>query len=309
MATRAKKARWAAVVGYVLFGVAVFVIALAATFPMEPVVGRLTALASARTGWAIQVQDPRWVFPSSLAARGLSGTGPNGEVVSLGDVRLDLSPWRLKDGTVVVDHDVTAYGGRATGHLEVEDAFKAPGYRWRGDVKGVGLDRLPPPPPKVNLAPWARGYKLEGRLDLDGSAGWRGDDPARGQGEGKVDISGLSLTLPKTPMGELVLPFGEVNGQARWQRGRVEVSDLTIEGDLVRGQGSGLVLLGRTPEVSRLDLRFNGTLEPGFPMRDLVTSFLNLKDARVTLTIKGTVARPLLFVNGKSVDRLLQGGA
>ena len=72
---------------------------------------------------------------------------------------------------------------------------------------------------------------------------------------------------------------------------------------------AGLVLLGRSPEVSRLDLRFTGTLEPGFPMRDLVTQFLNLKDARVTITIKGTVARPLLFVNGKSVDRLLQGGA
>jgi len=309
MATRSKRARWAAVLGYVGFGGAVFVVALAATFPLEPVLGRLTALASARTGWAVQVQGPRWVFPAGLAARGLTGTGPGGEQVALGDVRLDLSPWRLRDGTVVVDHDVTAYGGRATGHLEVEDAFDQPGYRWRGEVKGVGLDKLPPAPPKMNLAPWAQGYKLEGSLDLDGEAGWRGDDPARGQGEGRLDISGLSLTLPKTPMGEMVLPFGQVGGQARWQRGRVEVSDLSIEGDLVRGQGSGLVLLGRTPEVSRLDLRFTGTLEPGFPMRDLVTQFLNLKDGRVTITVKGTVARPLLFVNGKSVDRLLQGGA
>lgn len=305
----AGRRRWVGVTGYVLFGVAVFGVALAATFPLEPVLGRLTALASARTGWTVEVTGPRWVFPSGLSARSLSGTGPAGEKVTLGKVRLQLSPWRLKDGTVVVDHDVTAYGGRAVGHLEVEDAFTAPGYRWRGDVKGLALNRLPPPPPKVTLAPWARDYKLAGSLDLDGGAGWRGDDPARGQGEGTVAVTGLSLTLPRTPMGEMVLPFGRVGGKAHWQHGRVELSDLTIDGDLVRGQGSGLLLLGRTPEVSRIDLRFTGTLESAFPMRDLVISFLNLKDDRVTLTVKGTFARPLLFVNGKSVDRLLKGGA
>jgi type II secretion system protein N len=302
------KKRWLSVLGYVLFGVAVFVIALAATFPVQPVLGRLTALASARTGWNVEVNAPRWVFPAGLSATGLTGTGPAGEQVSLGDVRLDLHPWSLKDGSVVVDHDVTAYGGRAVGHLEVENAFGDPGYRWRGDVKDVALSQLPPPPSTVTLAPWAQGYKMEGRLTVDGGAGWRGDDPARGQGEGHLAVEGLSLTLPHTPMGEMVLPFGQVAGEARWQRGRVEVTDVTIDGDLVRGRGSGLVLLGRTPEVSRLDLRFTGTLGAAFPMRDLVTQFLALKDDRVTITLKGTVARPLLFVNGKSVDRLLRGG-
>jgi type II secretion system protein N len=301
--------KWATVTAYVVFGLLVFVVALALTFPLEPAVGRLTALAAARTGWTVDVAGPRLTFPPGLAAREVTGTGPKGQQVALDAVRVRLAPWGLKDGAVVVDHDVDGYGGHASGRLEVEDAFQVPGYRWRGQVRGVALEKLPPPPPDVPVAPWAQGYKVSGSLDLDAKAGWRGDDFARGEGDGSLTLTGLTVVLPRTPAGALTLPFGDVRGQARWQRGRLEVQEMTIECDLVRGRGSGQVMLGRTPQVSRLDLRFTGTLEGGFPMRDMVVAVLNLKDGQVTITVKGTVARPLVFVNGKPVDRLLAGGA
>jgi hypothetical protein len=43
-------------------------------------------------------------------------------------------------------------------------------------------------------------------------------------------------------------------------------------------------------------------------MRQMVMSMLKLTEEDVTITIKGTLARPLLYVNGRSVDRILAGG-
>jgi len=307
MATPGRGRRIASLAGYAAFAVVVFLAALVATFPVGEVAGRLTALAESRTGWHLEVLGPHWLLPAGIGARGVTGTGPGGEQVSLGDVRLKLAPWALKDGTVAVDHDIHAYGGRATGHLDVEPPVDDPGYAWKGEVRGLSLDALPPPPPDVRVADWAKDFRLAGTLDMTAEAGWRAAEPIRGQGNVDLVLSGFAVTLPKSPLGELVLPFGEVNGQARWQRGRVEVSDLTIEGELLRGRGSGLVLAGRTPEVSRLDLRFTGTLGDAFPMRQMVVSMLKLEGENVTITIKGTLARPLLYVNGRSLDRILAG--
>lgn len=300
--------RIAALAGYAAFAVVVFLAALVATFPVGQVTGRVTALIEARTGWHVEVVGARWLLPAGLGARAVTGTGPHGEQVALGDVRLQMAPWKLKDGTVAVDHDIHAYGGRATGHLDVEPPAGDPGYRWKGEIKGLALDALPPPPPEMRVATWAQGFRLAGTLDMTAEAGWRAAEPIRGQGTVDLTLSGFAITLPKSPLGELKLPFGEVTGQARWQRGRVEVSDLSIDGDLVHGRGSGLVLAGRTPEVSRLDLRFTGTLGEAFPMRQMVVGMLKLQGDEVTITVKGTLSRPLLYVNGRSVDRILAGG-
>jgi len=300
--------RIAGIAGYAAFALVVFLAALVATFPVGEVTGRLTALAESRTGWHVDVKAPRWLLPAGIAARGVTGTGPHGERVALDDVRLKVAPWALKDGTVAVDHDIRAYGGRATGHLDVEPPVNDPGYRWKGEIRALSLDALPPPPPELPVADWAKDFRLTGRLDLTAEAGWRAAEPIRGQGNVDVNLSGFAVTLPKSMLGERALAFGEVTGKARWQRGRVEVSDLTIEGDVVRGRGSGLVLAGRTPEASRLDLRFTGTLGDAFPMREMVVGMLKLTGEDVTITIKGTLARPLLYVNGRSVDRILTGG-
>jgi type II secretion system protein N len=308
MATRRKGRRIAALSGYAAFALVVFLAALVATFPVQEVTGRLSALAEARTGWHVDVQGAHWLLPAGIGATGVTGVGPNGEKVALDDVRLRMAPWKLKDGTVAVDHDVRAYGGRATGHLEVQPPTSDPGYAWKGEIKGLHLDALPPPPPEVPVADWARDWRLAGTLDLTAEAGWRSAEPIRGQGDVDLTLSDFVITLPKSNLGDRPLPIGEVTGKARWQRGRVEVSELNIDGDVVRGRGSGLLLAGRTPEVSRLDMRFTGTLGEAFPMRQIVMSMLKLTEEDVTITIKGTLARPLLYVNGRSVDRILAGG-
>jgi len=300
--------RIAVFAGYAIFAVVVFLVGLVATFPVGEVTGRLSALAESRTGWHVDVQGARWLLPAGIGAKGVTGVGPNGERVALDDVRLKMAPWKLTDGTVAVDHDVRGYGGRATGHLEVQPPVDDPGYAWKGRIKGLSLAALPPPPPELPVADWARDFRLAGTLDMTAEAGWRAAEPIRGQGNVDLTLSGFRITLPKSMLGDRALPFGEVNGQARWQRGRVEVSELTIDGDVVRGRGSGLILAGRTPEISRLDLRFTGTLGDAFPMRQVVMSMLKLTEEDVTITIKGTLARPLLYVNGRSVDRILAGG-
>ncbi len=299
--------RWGAWVGYTLFAVLMFLAGLVLTFPLEQVVKRLVSRTAAETGWNIIAKGPALQPPFTLRFSRLGGQPPDGPALVLSDVNIRLRPMGLKDDLLILDHTAKGYGGRLTGHLEVEGPATEPGYKWEGALERVDLAKLPLKISELTTEPWAEGMTVAGRFSADGGAGWRADQVMRGNGELNLSLDDLVIQAPKTPMGKMSLPVGTVTGRVGWQRGRIDITDLVLEGDLLQARGSGRIMLGTTPRQTRLDLRLTGQLGGAFPMRELVIGMLKTKGKAVTITLKGDMANPVLYVNGKTLNRLMLG--
>jgi type II secretion system protein N len=302
-----KGVRWLALIGYVLFAMVTFVAALVVTFPMERLAKQAADLVSSRSDWKVAVAGAGWAPPTGLRLNQIVATPPQGGPLMVEDVLLRLYPKRLKQGKLALDHELGIYGGLFTGHLVVQGPKTEPGYEWKGAISGAKLDRVPLPPPGVPPAPWSEGLALAGLISADGAMGWRGGQVLRGNGELNIQLADLVIELAKTPIGALTLPIGQVDGRFKWQRGRVDVTDLRIQGDLVQARGSGRLIVGNSPRNTRIDLRLTGDLGDQFPMAEVLGPLLKTGGKPVTITLKGTVAAPVLYINGKTLDRLMLG--
>jgi len=298
---------WLALVGYVGFALVVFVCALVLIFPIERVAQQAATMASAQLGWKISLDGTRLALPFGVHADWVGAEPPIGSGVRVTDVNVSVDPRRLKGGVVSLDHQINVYDGQFDGHLEVTGPKTEPGYEWKGSLIGGRLSRLPMPPPGMAPEAWADGVALSGDVSADGAVGWRGNQPLRGNGELSVKVDTLVVDLAKSPLGALALPIGQVDGHFKWKRGRIDVIDLNVVGDVVQARGSGRIIVGSTPGNTRIDLRLKGELGSAFPMADVVKSLLKTKGKPVTISLKGTMAAPVLYINGKTLDRLMLG--
>jgi len=294
---------------YVLFAVLVFLLGLVITFPVQEVAQRVTALASDRTGWQFQVHGVRWVPLAELRMARLDATPPKGAPVRVERVSLNFAPMRLREGVISVQHDMQLYGGGLAGHLDVEGQGVNAAYTWSGKWQGLDLSTVPLTAPGATPGGWVGGMTVTGRSNLDGSAAWRGQEVLRGNGRATVDAHNLLLKDLLTPLGKLNLPLGEVQAKIAWQRGRLDVESLTMDGDLLKGEGSGRITVGSTSLTTRLDMKFQATLGPAFPMRDVVRAMVKAGDGPVSVAIRGPIESPSVYINNVALDQLmLKGG-
>lgn len=300
--------KWLAWAGYTLFGLAVFVAGMVVTFPVQVVADRLGAQVAERTGWQVAFRGGGWMPLTGVRFDEVTATPPAGRPIEVSDVRLKGAPTRLLEGVLFLHHDARVYGGRVVGQLEVEGRGPEAAYTWDGHVRDVDLSTLPFPPPGVRMAPWAKDMALAGDGAMDVRTGWRAHEPARGNGTMTVELDRLGVSVPNSPLGRLALPIGRATARLNWQRGNVDVEDLVITGDVLQGSGGGRVRLGATPQASHLDLRFTGAMGSAFPMREMVEGILNSQGSSVTISIRGSLASPILYVNGKPLHRLMTGG-
>ncbi len=301
------KLPWGTYLAYTAYTVLIFCVGLVLTFPMDKVAERLVATAGERTGWHFEVVGADWMPLTGLKMDALIGTPPGGEPMLVQDVRLGVAAGKLRQGTLLLDHRANLFGGDLSGLLEATDLKKSAAYTWSGQVNQLNLAELPAPPKTTPLGVWMDGATLEGKVDASGQAGWRRNELLRGNGDMTIGADGLVIHLARSPLGAINLPLGDIDARLTWQRGRVEVQSLTIQGKVVKGEGSGRIVVGRTAAVSRLDLRFTGTLEESFPMRDIVAGMLKSKGEPVTISLRGTLANPILYVNGKTINQLMAG--
>ncbi len=306
-ANEGKSVRWGALIGYTLFAVLVFLAGLVATFPVERVSQLVAARVTKQTGWKLTLKGAALGLPSTLRFDRVATEPPAGPALALNDVALRVDLMQLKRQVIAVDHEATGYGGTLKGHLEVAGPKDEPAYQWQGKLARIDLARLPLPPPGVPLAPWAEGLTVAGTLSSNGAIGWRSNQVLRGNGELDLEAQDIVIVAPTTPMGKMTLPVGQLTGRIKWQRGRLDVTDLILDGDLVQARGNGRIMMGPTPRQTRLDLRLSGELGSAFPMRELVSGLLQTKDKPVTITIRGNMANPQLYINGKTINRLMLG--
>ncbi|MDH5526919.1 MAG: type II secretion system protein GspN [Nitrospirota bacterium] len=296
-----------AVSAYVVYGVLVFAIALMVTFPVQEVAGRVAMLAADRTGWQFKVDGVRWVPPAELRVANLEASPPKGDPLRLADARLEFSPMRLREGVIAVRHDMSLYGGRLSGYMDVEGRGRDAGYTWEGFVREMDLSQVPLSAPGKAPAKWADGLLVTGKGSAEGAAAWRGEEWMRGVGRATLTANGLNLTGLKTQLGAMDLPLGDIEGKISWQRRSLDVESLVVKGDILSGEGAGRITMGSSPLTTRLDLRIQATLGDKFPMREIALGMAGAREGDpITIAVRGSLATPAVYMNGKPMN-MMQG--
>ncbi len=302
-----KGRRWGIWLLYGLFGLVMFTVGLVWTFPVEALVQQVVRQVSDQSGWQVRAKGSTLHLPFTLAVDQLDLTpSSSDQAIELRKVNVALSPLKLRGGITELDLESSVLGGNVAGLLTIEGDVRAqPSFRWDGTARALDLAQLPPLTRQMDVPPNIVGMSVTGVADMDVESAWRDREAIRGNGDINLRLKTLVVKVPNTPMGPISVPLGDVSAHVTWQRGRAEVESLTIDGEAMQATGGGWALLGRNARLTRLNLQLEGTLGAKFPMQQLVTGMLG--SGPLTLTIKGTAAQPVLYVNGKPLARLLGG--
>ncbi len=141
-------------------------------------------------------------------------------------------------------------------------------------------------------------YRLGGLLTVQLQGEELLEDVRRGQGHFAIEIRDTLLygleQIGLSPEG----PLGLLQFNGRFSESRVSIEQLVATGGMLELSGGGTMLIGVTPEQTRLNLnvRFHPTRQTPESVRDLLmlTGVRPGPDGSYTMQIGGSLARPLL---------------
>lgn len=284
---------WA--LGLLSYALVLILIFLYLTFPYQKAEARLIALLEETLLCRIQVGESERLFPLGLAWRQVSLSPQEGLP---GDLRLDhvaaeVRLWPLLSRRVEMDILVRAYGGDAQGLLVAQRRDGKIQYRLEETAQNLDLEAL-----GKDLA-----LGLGGRLRMTLETAWEDENILQSVGAGQIELLEARLQPGRVRGIELPdLPFLRVAGQFQLRNGLLTLQDFQAEGPLVDAMGGGTLLLRNRMADGILnfsaDLGVKEELQRKFPLMEMISNGTN----PVKVSIKGTIRRPLISVNGISLN-------
>ncbi|HEY1907098.1 MAG TPA: type II secretion system protein GspN [Myxococcaceae bacterium] len=247
---------WQRTAAWVGFGVFLFALFLALTFPYDAVRARIASEADAAGLWVrIDSMGPAFL---GVSARGVrvgerpDGLGPPTQTLRLDRLTLrpSLFPWGI-------GFSAALFGGSAGGAFGTGSAPKIRLHFDRLSLAKAGLAALT----GVDAV-----GTLEGELSLDvPTTGPQGGQPDLSQATGRLrlmgnglEVKGGTLTIPlmgqMTPVDLPPVNFGKLDAELPIERGIGTVKNLRIEGPELDIQATGTVRLARALAYSEPDL-------------------------------------------------------
>jgi type II secretion system protein N len=292
-----KKKKTAAVLGYVFFGLLMFLVFLYLSFPFHLLTSKLILALEKESGCEISVEESRFYFPSRVLWSGIRSQCANasflpGDVRDLDvqvtsiDARVLLFPL-LMDRRAEIDFGIVFGEGVLSGHLKV--GRKDSQFSYSLIVEGAKVDLVP--------------FGASGHLDLEGNGDWMDQDLFNGKGV-------LSLVLKEgqfkkigawaVPVG--ALSFSDIHGKISWGKGRVSVDQFSARGNEVDLEGeSGNIILRKPFDGSLVTLTLK-TMPKG-DLKRMATLFIRGYTGRepLILGIRGPLRRPQISLNGRPI--------
>jgi len=280
----------AALLGYVLFTLAVFLLALLWSLPHDLIATR--ALDVALTGAPVRIsfRSIALAFPNGyhLTDVRLLPAGKSDPLATLSEVtvRLPLTALLTADFRRAA-FSGRAYGGDFAGQVSVADGRVAADLEARGVHLEPALAPFVPPPGRV-----------EGDASL--SLHLTGDGRTTQSSEGEVSLSARGLKLEQVSVRGIHLPdvaFPTVDAAAQVYGARLQVKDTRASGDDLNFSASGDVLLRDPVQQSVLNLRLTIEVPPtAQPALRIATGLLPKRapGEAPAYTLRGTIAAPVL---------------
>jgi len=252
-------------------------------FPAEVLQQRLVQELSRETGLRMHGEQASMLMPLGLKSDvTLYPDQPGMSPLVIEDLR--LTPlWR---SLLTLNQAVHLSGSLAQGDVDAR--------LWRNGNVTVNLQNVA----LLELQEQALPYRLEGSLDLL----FQGEEllvqGLQGEGRFSVDIKDIVLFgLERIGLpADVSLGTLRMNGQ--FSESRVSIEQLVATGGVLELSGGGTLLVGTTPQETRLNLnvRIHPTNQTPENVRDLLmlTGPRPGPDGSYTLQIGGTAARPLV---------------
>ncbi len=282
--------RRSGLLGYALFTVLVFLVALVWTLPHDLIARRAVATALASAPVELTFRSVHFAFPNGyrFADVRVLPAGGGETLASLGELTVRLPLAALLTG----DFNRAAFSGRAYGGQFAGQVGRA-GERISGELEASGvrlepaLAPLVPPPGRVGGT---------ARLSLRLS----GDGRTTQSSQGELELSVADLSLEQVSVRGIRLPdlsFPTASGAAQIFGPRLQVKELSASGPDLRLTASGDVVLREPTPQSVLNLRLTIDVPPGAqPGLRVATALLPKRAAgeAPNYTLKGTLAAPVL---------------
>ena len=277
-------------IGYAVFTVCVFLLALAYSLPHDLIARRALEAATAGAPFQATFQDVGFAFPNGYRFTGLRLTPTRAPeaTISLSELTVRTPLTGLLVGRADrANFSGQAYGGTLSGSVEPRGDRTALHLDLRGADLSRALSGVVPPPGRV---------LGKGDLQLDLS----GDGRSTQSSEGDVRLSVSGLKLQEIAVRGILVPdlsFPDLALSAQLFGGRLQVKELQASGDELDLGATGDVLLREPPPTSVLNLRLTIDVSPTAPPPLRVATALLPRRAageKPTYTLTGTISAPVL---------------
>lgn len=295
---RTKKNKAAIVLGYVFFGLLMFLLFLYLTFPFHLLTAKLILALEKESGCEISVKESRFHFPSRVLWNGIRTRCANLSFLPGGGRDLDLNITSI-DARVApvpllterrgeIDFGIGVADGALSGHLTIAKKDKQVISSLAVQGENIDLAR----------------FGVSGHLDLEGNGDWMNQDVLDGEGvlsfalkEGRFKEIGAWAV----PVGEV--SFSDIHGKISWGQGRVVVDQFSARGNEIDLQGeSGNLILRKPLDGSLVTLTLKAM--PKGDLKQMATLFIQGYTGRepLILGIRGPLRRPRVSLNGRPLS-------
>jgi len=274
--------------GYPLWGLCGFILAFilgfTLFFPLDPIARQVEQLVEKRANLTLEISQPGWGFPPGITADQLSLAGPalQGERVQLDQLR--VSP--LWSSLLSTNPGVSIAGNLYSGVLDAT-------ARKQGDLdlklRGARLE-------EQKLSP-----QLSIRLSgTDGNLDFSGVLPITGANQSQAELNLDQIVLTgMTALGSAKdsLSAGKLQLVVDIKGTTVSIKSLDLSGGDLALSGSGTLILGSRPSLSRINLSL--VLKPGPQLDPQLRDLLGLlskpeRDGSIKFRLLGSLAAPQL---------------
>jgi type II secretion system protein N len=274
--------------GYPLLGLCGFILAFilgfTLFFPLEPIARQVEQMVEKRVNLTLEISQPGWGFPPGITADQLSLTGSalQGERIQLDQLR--VSP--LWSSLLSTNPGVSIAGNLFSGDLDAT-------ARKQGDVdlklSGARLEAQKLSPQLSLLLSGANG-----NLDFTGVL----PIARANQSQAELNLDQIVLTgMSALGSAKDSLSAGKLQLVVDIKGTTVSIKTLDLSGGDLALSGSGTIILGNRPSLSRLNLSL--VIKPGPQLDPQLRDLLGLlakpeRDGSIKVRLLGSLAAPQL---------------
>ncbi|MBF0550531.1 MAG: type II secretion system protein GspN [Deltaproteobacteria bacterium] len=285
--------RWPMVIGFILFGLGLFIVLVYYRFPYNRLTAYLLSQVNEDGRVNVTIESLKPTRPINFVLKKTVVQLPVGKnLVSLfepGDIDVQVGLWPLLSRRLNVAFSGNIFSGNISGQINTDPALRDVSVRI--DSRGMDLSQSPYLQAAADIGVTG---KLSGGGTYRGTQDWV-------TGTGKVQLSledGVLTRLSRLQIPLDTVPYKNIKATLALDKGRIVVSEFSLKSDQLTAEASGTILPAQPLVNSALDLKVTLVMGPPSPAPGSAAGRAP-GGLRMVMLIKGTLRSPQVQMQHK----------